>query len=73
MEFVYAILLHGTTCASCNEVEIKSTTPGFSQAVVSEFYNVATSNAFDGSVKAVSFSSARRTGTDNQHPMMLFR
>ena len=34
-----------------------TTTPGFPQAVVSEFYNVATSNAFDGS----SASSTSRT------------
>ena len=34
-----------------------TTTPGFPQAVVSEFYNVATSNAFDGS----SASSISRT------------
>ena len=37
-----------------------SSTPGFPQAVVSEFYNVATTNAFDGSVAS---STSRTAGT----------
>ena len=37
-----------------------SSTPGFPQAVVSEFYNVATANAFDGSAAS---STSRTAGT----------
>jgi hypothetical protein len=37
-----------------------SSTPGFPQAVVSEFYNVATTNGFDGSAAS---SSSRTAGT----------
>ncbi len=37
-----------------------SSTPGFPQAVVSEFYNVATSNAFDGSAAS---NNSRTAGT----------
>jgi hypothetical protein len=37
-----------------------ATTPGFPQAVVSEFYNVATSNAFDGSAAS---PTSRTPGT----------
>ena len=37
-----------------------ATTPGFPQAVVSEFYNVAPSNAFDGSAAS---STSRTAGT----------
>jgi hypothetical protein len=37
-----------------------SSTPGFPQAVVSEFYNVATANAFDGSAAS---ATSRTAGT----------